>query len=47
MCDVDRDGQRFLMIEQEQDDEESRCGAQHVNLILNWLSELERLVPTG
>ena len=39
--DVSQDGQRFLMIKQEQ-----RESAQ-INVIFNWFEELKRLVPTG
>ena len=39
--DVTPDGQRFLMIKQEQTE-----GAQ-INVILNWFEELKRLVPTN
>ena len=38
--DVAPDGQRFLMIKQEQTE-----GAQ-INVVLNWFEELKRLVPT-
>ncbi len=39
--DVTPDGQRFLMIKQEQTE-----GAQ-INVVLNWFEELKRLVPTN
>jgi serine/threonine-protein kinase len=38
--DISPDGQRFLMIKQEQ-----TAGAQ-INVVLNWFEELKRLVPT-
>jgi serine/threonine-protein kinase len=45
--DVDRDGQRFLMVQQTGAEKEGQIQAdQHVNLILNWFEELKRLVPT-
>ncbi len=34
---------RFLMVERET----GRQPERHINLILNWFTELERLVPTG
>jgi len=37
---ISPDGQRFLMIKQEQ-----TAGAQ-INVVLNWFEELNRLVPT-
>ncbi|MGH9256649.1 MAG: protein kinase domain-containing protein [Vicinamibacterales bacterium] len=40
--DVTRDGQRFLMIK----DAQSASAAQF-NVVVNWLEELRRLVPTG
>ena len=38
--DVTLDGQRFLMIKQEQ------TGVAQINVVLNWFEELKRLVPT-
>ncbi len=38
--DISLDGQRFLMIKQEQEEEPQ------INVILNWTEELKRLVPT-
>ena len=38
--DVSADGQRFLMIKED-------AGVNHLNLVLNWTKELERLVPTN
>jgi len=38
--DVTPDGQRFLMLKQEQ----TRVG--QINVVLNWFEELKRLVPT-
>ncbi len=38
--DVAPDGQRFLMIKQEQ------TGEAQINVVLNWFEELKRLVPT-
>ncbi len=38
--DVGPDGQRFLMIKQEQ------TGITQINVVLNWFEELKRLVPT-
>jgi len=40
MYGVTADAQRFIMVESGDD-------AEHVNVVLNWLDELERLVPTG
>jgi len=37
--DVSADGQRFLMVKED-------AGVRHLNLVLNWTEELERLVPT-
>ncbi len=39
--DVAPDGQRFLMIKQEQ------TGITQINVVLNWFEELKRLVPTN
>ncbi len=39
--DVSADGQRFLMIKEEQQE----AGTQ-INVVLNWFEELKRLVPT-
>ena len=39
--DISPDGQRFLMIKQEQTAEAQ------INVVLNWFEELKRLVPTG
>ncbi len=39
--DVSRDGQRFLMIQGDS------TGAASVQVILNWLPELERIVDQG
>jgi hypothetical protein len=38
--DVSPDGQRFLMIKDDQ-----QQGAARINVVLNWLEELKRLVP--
>ena len=38
--DVSLDGQRFLMVKDE-------SGSHRLNLVLNWLAELKRLVPTN
>ncbi len=38
--DVTPDGQRFLMIKQEQ------TGVAQINVVQNWFEELKRLVPT-
>ncbi len=38
--DVSPDGHRFLMIK------EAEKGQDQINVILNWFSELKRLVPT-
>jgi hypothetical protein len=43
--DVDRNGQRFLMVQKGAQDELELRSRQHINLILNWFSELDRLVP--
>ncbi len=39
--DVTPDGQRFLMIKQKQ------TGVPQIHVVLNWLEELKRLVPTN
>ena len=39
--DVTSDGQRFLMIKQEQQE------AGQIHVVLNWFEELKRLVPTN
>jgi len=39
--DISPDGQRFLMIKQEQ------AGVDQINVVLNWFEELKRLVPTN
>jgi hypothetical protein len=41
--DVSPDGQRFLMLEPV---ESQTGGATQINLVLNWVEELKRLVPT-
>jgi len=38
--DIAPDGQRFLMIKQEQ------TGVTQINVVQNWFEELKRLVPT-
>ncbi len=38
--DIVDNGQRFLMIKQEQREQA------HINVVLNWFEELKRLVPT-
>ena len=38
--DVSADGQRFLMVK-------SESGVAHLNVVLNWFSELSRLAPAG
>ncbi|MDA2935483.1 hypothetical protein MYX82_14270, partial [Acidobacteria bacterium AH-259-D05] len=38
--DISPDGQRFLMVKQEQ-------GETQIHVVLNWFEELKRLVPTG
>ena len=40
--DVSPDGQRFLMIQREQD-----LKPTEIIVVLNWFEELKRLVPTG
>ncbi len=40
--DVSPDGERFVMIQGEQETVPTR-----LNIVLNWFDELERLVPTG
>jgi hypothetical protein len=37
--DVSADGQRFLMVK-------SESGVAHLNVVLHWVEELKRLVPT-
>jgi hypothetical protein len=37
--DVSADGQKFLMVREDE-------SARHLNLVLNWTAELERLAPT-
>jgi len=44
--DVDRNAQRFLMVQKGAEDELELRSRQHINLIFNWFDELERLVPT-
>jgi hypothetical protein len=41
--DVHLDGQRFVMIKGDENQEASN----QFNIILNWFEELKRLVPTG
>ena len=41
--DVSQDGQRFLMVEESQQEQPPT----QINVVLNWFEELERLVPTG
>jgi len=41
--DVSSDGQRFLMVEED----EEQPSANQLVVVLNWFEELERLVPTG
>jgi len=38
--DISPDGQRFLMIKEEQEEQAQ------INIVLNWFEELKRLVPT-
>ncbi len=40
--DVDVDGSRFLMVE-----EEPQPNPQEVRIVLHWLTELERIAPAG
>ena len=40
--DVSRDGQRFLMVQSVQESAPTQ-----INVVLNWVEELKRLVPTG
>ncbi len=42
--DVSKDGKRFLMIKQV---DEQPAPVTHLNVVLNWFEELKRLVPTG
>ena len=42
--DITPDGQRFLMI---QDGEEQEGAATQINVVLNWFEELKQKVPTG
>jgi dipeptidyl aminopeptidase/acylaminoacyl peptidase len=41
--DVSRDGQRFLMVKESQQDQPPT----QINVVLNWFEELKRLAPTG
>ena len=41
--DVTPDGQRFLMLKRSEQEQT----ATHINVVLNWLEELKRRVPTG
>ncbi len=41
--DVSSDGQRFLMIQASQEQQEP---VTQINVVLNWFEELKRLVPT-
>ena len=43
LYDVSRDGQRFLMIK----GEDAESAPRHLTVVLNWLEELKRLVPTN
>ena len=49
--DVSPDGQRFLMIQVEPQEEQNAIRADYfgnkVNIVLNWFEELKRLVPAG
>jgi serine/threonine-protein kinase len=40
--DLSPDGRRFLMLRSEEE-----SGPKHINVVLNWFEELERLVPTN
>ena len=42
--DVSPDGQRFLMVKPSEQDQ---AGPTQINVMLNWLEELKRKVPTG
>ena len=42
--DVSADGKRFLMVTP---DEQTRPKTTQINLVLNWLEELKRLVPSN
>jgi len=44
--DVARDGRQFLMVEASAEDLREDTTRQRVNIIVNWFTELERLVPT-
>ena len=41
--DVTSDGERFLMV---RDESEARNDVTELHVVLNWIEELERLVPT-
>jgi hypothetical protein len=41
--DVSPDGQRFLMVKASEQEQAST----QINVVLNWLEELKRRVPTG
>ena len=41
--DVSRDGQRFLMLKQIEQEQ----SATQINVVLNWFEELKRRVPAG
>ena len=40
--DVSRDGQRFLIVKESQEEQPPT----QINVVLNWFEELKRLVPT-
>ncbi len=40
--DVTPDGQRFVMVQAQQE-----AGASQIHVVLNWFEELKRLVPTN
>ena len=42
--DVSRDGQRFLMVEAAEPEEQSPA---QINVVFNWFEELKRRVPSG
>ena len=44
--DLAPDGQRFLMVKQGATTNDASAPA-HINVVLNWFEELQRLVPTN
>ena len=45
--DVTPDGQKFLILQSVEEEEEEAESVTQINFVLNWFEELKRLVPTG